>query len=152
MRLYQCKYCQTDTTSLKRNVCKRCSAGAGQPRKKPTAPRKYKPTPKRNRITGRRWMRIRELVFRRDKQLCQHCLKAGVIKAANQVDHITPLGCGGTDDLCNLQALCKPCHDLKTIDDRVRIGEYKHQNKGKPRRGGVSSDDFGFLNWVNGNH
>lgn len=30
------------------------------------------------------------------------------------VDHITPLSEGGTNDAGNLQALCGPCHRLKT--------------------------------------
>jgi 5-methylcytosine-specific restriction endonuclease McrA len=30
-------------------------------------------------------------------------------------DHVIPLSAGGTDDESNLQALCKPCHDRKTV-------------------------------------
>ena len=33
---------------------------------------------------------------------------------AAEVDHITPLTLGGTDDDANLQALCTPCHRTKT--------------------------------------
>jgi 5-methylcytosine-specific restriction endonuclease McrA len=36
-------------------------------------------------------------------------------RAANEVDHVTPLRDGGAKyDLENLQALCKSCHSRKT--------------------------------------
>jgi len=37
------------------------------------------------------------------------------------VDHIVPVALGGTDDLSNLQALCKPCHRRKTSSDVATI-------------------------------
>ena len=38
-----------------------------------------------------------------------------VPRGAAQVDHIKPLGEGGTDDKANLQALCACCHALKSL-------------------------------------
>ena len=49
-----------------------------------------------------------------------------------EVDHITPVGLGGGDEMSNLQALCAICHREKTsetdrpmIDKARRVGE-KH--------------------------
>lgn len=50
----------------------------------------------------------------RDNYLCQPCKAAGKWRRATQVDHITPIAQGGTEEPSNLQAICKPCHDAKT--------------------------------------
>lgn len=73
---------------------------------------------------GTAWDKLRLHVLARDKHLCQACLKAGRITEGNQVDHIVPKAKGGTDDLHNLQVICRPCHDDKSIRDRG----------GRPRR------------------
>ena len=39
------------------------------------------------------------------------------------VDHITALCNGGTDDDANLQVLCEWCHDKKTADDKALAGK-----------------------------
>nr|WP_281362426.1 HNH endonuclease [Pararobbsia alpina] len=51
----------------------------------------------------------------RDKYTCQHCKRATRI---GEVDHITALENGGSNDDSNLQLLCIPCHKLKTAKDR----------------------------------
>lgn len=43
---------------------------------------------------------------RRDGFRCQHCRSSDNL----QIDHITPLVRGGTNDLHNLQLLCGPCN------------------------------------------
>ena len=63
---------------------------------------------------GAAWRKLREHVFRRDSKLCQNCLKEGRITEATVVDHIKPKAIGGTDDMDNLQSLCRKCHDHKT--------------------------------------
>lgn len=40
------------------------------------------------------------------------CLKCGDV--ATEIDHIVELNAGGTNDLDNLQPLCKACHKAKT--------------------------------------
>ena len=35
-----------------------------------------------------------------------------------QIDHVEPLACGGTNDMDNLQLLCKPCHYEKSKNER----------------------------------
>jgi 5-methylcytosine-specific restriction protein A len=43
------------------------------------------------------------------------CEKAGMVRAADVVDHIVPLWKGGADDESNLQSLCQtPHHDQKS--------------------------------------
>lgn len=68
---------------------------------------------------GWQWEKLRKLVLVRDYYLCQACLERdGRPTPANHVDHILPKAKGGGDDLANLRALCRPCHDLKTIADK----------------------------------
>lgn len=71
-------------------------------------------TPKENWGSGRGgrpWRRKRERILLRDKYTCQHC---GVITQELEVDHIINQAQGGSDDDDNLQALCVPCHKVKT--------------------------------------
>lgn len=59
-------------------------------------------------------------VLKRDKGLCQLCLRAGVVREAKTVDHIIPKAHGGTDADSNLQSLCWPCHKAKTARERLK--------------------------------
>lgn len=52
-----------------------------------------------------RWRKLREIVIRRDQGACQLCGREG-----HHVDHIIPRRLGGTDELHNLQLLCKECN------------------------------------------
>lgn len=67
---------------------------------------------------GSKWDVIRARILTRDKHLCQQCMKDGRAKAATTVDHIKPKAQGGTDADSNLQALCWPCHRMKTATER----------------------------------
>src|SRR5690606_9613091 len=61
---------------------------------------------------GRPWRRLVEAVKRRDQYTCQAC---GRVTEDGECDHIVTLSQGGTDDLSNLQWLCRePCHRAKT--------------------------------------
>jgi 5-methylcytosine-specific restriction protein A len=62
---------------------------------------------------GRPWRRKRDAVAKRDLYTCQEC---GRVTTDGDADHIKPLSEGGTDDMYNLQWLCRePCHRDKTI-------------------------------------
>ena len=68
-----------------------------------------KPLSAHARGYGRKWRELRSLVISRDPvcRLCQHQL-------TQEVDHIKRKADGGTDDLNNLQGLCRACHRDKT--------------------------------------
>ena len=62
--------------------------------------------------------------FIQNNPLCIECEKIGVIKAANVVDHITPINEGGNKlDVTNLQSLCHSHHNKKS-------GREAHSNRG----------------------
>lgn len=84
--------------------------------------KQYKPGQSRHqRGYGSKWDSIRARVLKRDKGLCQLCLRAGVVREAKTVDHIIPKSHGGTDVDSNLQSLCWPCHKAKTARDPNRL-------------------------------
>ena len=54
----------------------------------------------------------KKAVYARDRGNCAHC-GAGItmeLKADGHIDHIVPLAAGGSNDLVNLQLLCKTCN------------------------------------------
>jgi HNH endonuclease len=67
---------------------------------------------------GSAWDKLRLTILKRDLHLCQSCLKQGRVCPANHVDHIIPKSKQGSDDDTNLQALCKPCHEAKSAEER----------------------------------
>lgn len=74
------------------------------------------------RSTGRKGVADRERIKRRDKGICQQCLKDGKIKPGTEVDHIIRLSAGGQDDDANKWLLCARCHAAKTAAERRRAG------------------------------
>jgi 5-methylcytosine-specific restriction endonuclease McrA len=59
---------------------------------------------------------IREFIFQRDRYRCQHCDRPFPAQGTPkhlEVDHILPLSQGGTNDLSNLQTLCRRCNRRK---------------------------------------
>lgn len=83
---------------------------------------------RQSRGYGAQWEKVRAKVMGRDGGLCQVCKRAGRLRAATQVDHITSkakaraLGWSQakTDHPDNLQAICTPCHDQKTTEETGR--------------------------------
>ena len=57
----------------------------------------------------RNWEEIRKSVFSRDANKCCKCGS----KKNLEVDHIKPISLGGTNDLENLQILCRKCNRTK---------------------------------------
>ena len=53
------------------------------------------------------------------KWKCTHCQQ--LLDNTYEVDHIIPLYKGGTNDLTNLEALCRNCHGKKTFKDKLGI-------------------------------
>jgi len=70
-----------------------------------------------------RWRRLRLHVLRHEP-LCRSCRSRGLIRAANEVDHIVPIRLGGARfDESNLQPLCKPCHSAKTRKEPLGMSD-----------------------------
>jgi 5-methylcytosine-specific restriction enzyme A len=61
---------------------------------------------------------VRDYVLQRDQYQCRGC---GATQELT-IDHIVPLAKGGTDDLSNLQTLCRSCNSRKQdqFDSRFR--------------------------------
>lgn len=62
-------------------------------------------------------------VFKRDSFTCQYC-GSKAPDVILQVDHITPVAAGGTNDVLNLVTSCQPCNSGKSdrlLDDRDAI-------------------------------
>lgn len=77
---------------------------------------KGKDSPKR--LQGRAGMARAARIKLRDMFTCQHCARVHDPREL-EVDHIVPLSKGGTDeDDANLQSLCHPCHDVKSLRDK----------------------------------
>jgi hypothetical protein len=53
--------------------------------------------------------RLRKQVFERDGHRCKICKRMDCLS----IDHIIPVSKGGTNDLDNLQTLCRPCNSAK---------------------------------------
>jgi 5-methylcytosine-specific restriction endonuclease McrA len=64
---------------------------------------------------------VRNYVFNRDNYQCQSCGKTKQQTTLN-IDHIIPLGKGGSNDMSNLQTLCEKCNQQKKhhFDPRFR--------------------------------
>lgn len=71
------------------------------------------------RVTGRRLQQLRQELFRRSP-LCAECERQGLVTLATQRDHIKPLAEGGADSEDNVQGLCEPCHEGKSLQERLR--------------------------------
>jgi 5-methylcytosine-specific restriction protein A len=77
---------------------------------------------RQSRGYGAAWDKIRVRILRRDCGMCQPCKAAGRVTLATQVDHIISKAKAATlgwsqaqiDAPTNLQAICVPCHKLKT--------------------------------------
>jgi 5-methylcytosine-specific restriction endonuclease McrA len=83
---------------------------------------------------GSRWQRLRRLVIQ-EQPLCARCQ----LRISEIVDHIVPAlvalrqaqDCGKYLDKyagyyfrSNLQGLCRPCHGMKTIEDKTHVGPW----------------------------
>lgn len=67
------------------------------------------------RKRGSAGVRDRERIRKRDCGICQECVRQGRLGVpGGPVDHIVPLWKGGSDDDCNKEVLCVPCHDAKS--------------------------------------
>ncbi len=85
--------------------------------------RKAPPVVTHRRDKGRPWRRARRAYFDSEptNRLCQECLKLGITRQADVVDHIQTVA-SRPDlefDQSNLQGLCNECHDKKTARENT---------------------------------
>ena len=106
----------------------------GKPREMPKAwaPPRDERGSAHSRGYGVNWRRLREVVLDAEP-LCRHCMERGKLTPAAEVDHIMPLRDGGKNDRENLQSLCGPCHDEKTIRD---LKARRKNARARPETGG----------------
>jgi len=62
--------------------------------------------------------RLRHEVFKRDGYRCREC-GASKDEISLEIDHILPVAKGGTNDIDNLQTLCRECNRMKHTDEWV---------------------------------
>jgi 5-methylcytosine-specific restriction endonuclease McrA len=67
------------------------------------------------RIRGRRLLAIRERQFR-TQPFCERCLKMGIRRTFDELDHVVPLGMGGAEAASNRRPLCRECHVIITAE------------------------------------
>lgn len=65
------------------------------------------------RTSTRAWKMQRVKCLQRDAYQCQIRGPRCAVNAT-EVDHVTAVSHGGSDDLSNLRAVCTPCHATKT--------------------------------------
>jgi 5-methylcytosine-specific restriction enzyme A len=65
---------------------------------------------------------FKEMVLEKSKKKCAGC-KCCLKAKKYDIDHIRPLANGGTNQIDNLQALCKSCHQDKTANEHEQ-GQY----------------------------
>ncbi|WP_334037900.1 HNH endonuclease [Burkholderia gladioli] len=93
---------------------------------------------RRERGLAPNWERTRAEILKRDKSLCQACLRRDRVTLATTVDHIVNRAEGGTDDPANLESLCDSCHKAKTAKEAARA-------RARRRRGRPASTVDGAL-------
>lgn len=76
----------------------------------------------RRRAAANRLRQVRHLVFARDGHACLRCRTNSDLCA----DHITPVAKGGTDELDNLQTLCRTCN----LSKGAKIEACTHRGEG----------------------
>jgi predicted restriction endonuclease len=59
--------------------------------------------------------KTKKIIASTQKWKCLHC--NSTLDYTYEIDHIIPLYKGGTNDINNLQALCRNCHGRKTYND-----------------------------------
>ena len=70
--------------------------------------------PEAKKRYGYQWQKLRKK-FLSINPLCEICKSKGRYTTATEVHHIKPLSEGGTNEVSNLMALCKPCHSAITM-------------------------------------
>lgn len=76
---------------------------------------KYIPTKHKRKLTDSN----KKYVAANQKWLCNHCKQT--LDHTYEIDHKIALYKGGSNDMNNLQALCRNCHGKKTFNDNIGL-------------------------------
>jgi len=68
----------------------------------------------KKRGPAHRQKRARQAALRRDRFTCQHCGFHSPTGKGLEADHVVPVDLGGSNEVSNLQTLCRDCHGVKT--------------------------------------
>lgn len=71
------------------------------------------------RLRGNTRAAVVRRLSRERPRMCAECYRGGKVRLGEELDHVVPLWQGGSNDLANLQWLCKPCHADKTAGEAV---------------------------------
>lgn len=94
-----------------------------------------------NRLRGRKWMEIREQVFRLHGDICWLCGGDG----ADTVDHILPLASGGGNELDNLM----PAHGRKNRNCPGNFSKIRPTRKAQVQAQPITQDGITYGDgWV----
>ena len=96
-----CKSCGAIFNDLKFKICPYCGRELDTRYGRQPIPRK-----------------LRHEVFKRDGYRCREC-GASKDETSLEIDHIVPVARGGTNDIDNLQTLCRECNRMKHTDEWV---------------------------------
>ena len=96
-----CKKCGAVFNDLKFKLCPYCGGELDTRYGRQPIPRK-----------------LRHEVFKRDGYRCREC-GSSKDETSLEIDHIVPVAKGGTNDIYNLQTLCRECNRMKHTDEWV---------------------------------
>lgn len=88
---------------------------------------------------SKQWINFRNIVLKRDYNLCQYCKARGVVKEGNVVDHVLPVEQfqEKMKDIDNMVTCCQTCHYWKTRFEEKYYGTGLH---GKPTHNAPITD------------
>lgn len=86
------------------------------------------------RLARESWRRRQLRVWKRDGHKCLWCGWTNPLQGLSTnyggnfltVDHVVPVSQGGSNDLSNLQTLCRRCHDKKDLTSVIETVNTKH--------------------------
>lgn len=93
---------------------------------------------------------IKREVFARSESMCE---REGCEQVGKEIDHIIAQALGGTNELDNLELLCREHHREKTADDMARIAKADRmagrtgQQAKRKKRGTGQIKSAGFRQW-----
>ena len=87
----------------------------------------------KQRGSGKRLI-ARPIIYARDRRIIRRdselmCAGCGKYSPDGEVDHIVSIALGGDNDWENLQWLCKPCHNVKSGQDSVKLRQLKKRQE-----------------------